>query len=264
MPRHDGSEPDDAPPAPPAEAILGNISRPVSPEPAPTAVLPAPASLASDAALLPVNDLADILTGCVHGLQREPAAESALAVAAADLLPIDLRESFAEIRREPGGAFVRACRWLAAAASCSLAFAALYIASYDLYFGPEQLRCEGVLLDKSRHTIEAFIGGAPIQLRSMVIGAAAMTLCRKVGGVRGDGVGLGVALLTVGSDGDAETVRRAGWEAIVGPNFGESEQGSGVPQSTWTQAQEARKLTPRGAVTTAATKVRFSLHLLPG
>ena len=93
-------------------------------------------------------------------LRREPtAAESGAALGAAvELLPDDLRESYAQVRREPGGALVRACRWLAVVAAYALAGAALYYAMDALYFGEARLRCEGDLMDQSRHWIETFIG----------------------------------------------------------------------------------------------------------
>ena len=149
--------------------------------------------------------VADVLAG---GLLRREPAESSAALGAAVEVPEDLRESYAQARREPGGA-ARACRWLAVAAAYALVGAALWWAMDELYFGAARLRCEGELIDEMDRAIETFVGLLPMLARSVLLGAA-FQLCRKVTSARGDGMGLGTALLTVGSDGDAETVRRAG------------------------------------------------------
>eukprot|EP01045_Picozoa_sp_COSAG04_P042483 COSAG04_NODE_13442_length_606_cov_0.710059_1_plen_161_part_01 len=101
--------------------------------------------------------------------------------------------------------------------------------------------------------METFIGALPVQLRSVLLGAVATTLCRKITAARNqDGSSLAVALLVVGTDGDADTIQRAGWDAIVGDV---ADKGGSNPQSSWTQAREARKLTQRQAVSSAVTKL---------
>ena len=59
-----------------------------------------------------------------------------------------------------------------------------------------------------------------------------------------------MALLTVSSNGDAETIQRVGWEAIVG-----TPGGNKGAQSTWEEAREARKLTNRQAISSAIIKL---------
>eukprot|EP01046_Picozoa_sp_COSAG06_P021473 COSAG06_NODE_1616_length_8924_cov_9.604419_5_plen_351_part_00 len=174
----------------------------------------------------PTPTVQDVLAGGLgSGLERTArptvGAASALRLSlagAVELLPDDLQEDVAEIQRKPGGMLVRACRWLFVASVYVVASGALCYGVFQLYFGRGRLQCGGTVLDdKSRHALETLIGAAPIQLRSTLLGAAGVTLCRKVTGARGDGVGLGSALLTVPSAaGDEEIVGRAGWERIVG------------------------------------------------
>ena len=173
------------------------------------------------------------------GLRRDPTADLVGAGAAPTLLPADLRESYAEVRRKPGSALIRVCRWLMVVMTYALVGVGMYQAMFQLYFGDVQLqRCEGLAVDASRHWIETLIGAAPAQARTVLLSAVLMTLCRKMTQARDQGVGLTTALLVVGSDGNAETIRRAGWEAIVGLSVASS-----TAQSTWDEACEARKLT---------------------
>eukprot|EP01046_Picozoa_sp_COSAG06_P050614 COSAG06_NODE_8059_length_2286_cov_1.889346_5_plen_181_part_01 len=125
---------------------------------------------------------------------------------AVELLPDDLQEDVAELRRKPGEMLARACRWLLVATAYVAVSGALCYGVFQLYFGRGRLQCGGTVLDDdSRHALETLIG------------AAGVTLCRKITGARGDGVGLGAALLTLPSTaGDEDIVRRAGWERIVG------------------------------------------------
>ena len=78
--------------------------------------------------------------------------------------------------------------------------AALWWTMFELYFGEARQQCDGALLDESRHAIDTLIGFLPMLGRSVLLGVA-WKLCRKVTGVRRDGLGLAAALLTVGSDG---------------------------------------------------------------
>ena len=185
------------------------------------------------------------------GLRRDPTADLVGAGAAPTLLPADLRESYAEVRRKPGSALIRVCRWLMVVMTYALVGVGMYQAMFQLYFGDMQLqRCEGLAVDASRHWIETFIGAIPAQARAVLLTGVFMTLCRKMTQARDQGVGLTTALLVVGSDGNAETIRRAGWEAIVGLSGASS-----TAQSTWDEAREARKLTQRQAVSSAAVKL---------
>jgi hypothetical protein len=181
------------------------------------------------AATEPTPTVQDVLAGGLgSGLGRTASASQSVVGAAAlrlslagavELLPSDLQEDVAEIQRQPGGMLVRACRWLLVAMVYVVVSGALCYGVFQLYFGSGRLQWGGTVLDvDSRHALETLIGAAPIQLRTMLLGAAAATLCRKVTGARGDGVGLGAALLTVPSAaaGDEDIVRRAGWERIVG------------------------------------------------
>ena len=54
------------------------------------------------------------------GLRRDPTADLVGAGAAPTLLPADLRESYVAARRKPGGALVRARRWLVVATAYAL------------------------------------------------------------------------------------------------------------------------------------------------
>ena len=173
----------------------------------------------------PTPTVQDVLAGGLgSGLERTArptvgAAALRLSLAGAvELLPSDLQEDVAKIQRQPGGMLVRACRWLLVAMVYVVVSGALCYGVFQLYFGSGRLQCGGTVLDDdSRHALETLIGAAPIQLRSVLLGAAGVTLCRKVTGARGDGVGLGAALLTLPSAaGDEDIVRRAGWERIVG------------------------------------------------
>ena len=156
-------------------------------------------------------------------------------------VPQDIRESMAELRRPTGQ--LRACRWLLVAAAYSLAGAGLCYGMWELYFGSSQMSCDHAVLSASRHAAETFIGALPVQLRSVLLGAVATKLCQKITAARNqDGSSLAVALLVVGTDGDADTIQRAGWDAIVGDA---TDKGGSNPQSSWTQAREARKLTQR-------------------
>ena len=64
--------------------------------------------------------VAGVLSGGL-GLPREPVAPDVLGVGmgkgAVELLPEDLRESYAQMRRKPGSALVRACRWFVVVAA---------------------------------------------------------------------------------------------------------------------------------------------------
>ena len=173
----------------------------------------------------PTPTVQDVLAGGLgSGLERtarptvDPAGLRLSLAGAVELLPSDLQEDVAEIQRKPGGMLVRACRWLLVALVYVVVSGALCYGVFQLYFGRGRLQCGGTVLDDdSRHALETLIGAAPIQLRSVLLGAAGVTLCRKVTGARGDGVGLGAALLTLPSAaGDEDIVRRAGWERIVG------------------------------------------------
>ena len=170
----------------------------------------------------PTPTVQDVLAGGLGGgLERTTSASQAVGAAlagAVELLPDDLQEDVAELRRKPGEMLARACRWLLVAMAYVAVSGALCYGVFQLYFGRGRLQCGGTVLDDdSRHALETLIGAAPIQLRSVLLGAAGVTLCRKVTGARGDGVGLGAALLTLPSAaGDEDIVRRAGWERIVG------------------------------------------------
>ena len=176
----------------------------------------------------PTPTVQDVLAGGPGGgLERTTSASPTVGGAAAlrlsiagavELLPDDLQEDVAELRRKPGEMLARACRWLLVAMAYVAVSGALCYGVFQLYFGRGRLQCGGTVLDDdSRHALETLIGAAPIQLRSVLLGAAGVTLCRKVTGARGDGVGLGAALLTLPSAaGDEDIVRRAGWERIVG------------------------------------------------
>ena len=58
--------------------------------------------------------------GLRHDLAGAANVVSAGAAVAAELLPADLRESYVAARRKPGGALVRACRWLVVATAYAL------------------------------------------------------------------------------------------------------------------------------------------------
>eukprot|EP01043_Picozoa_sp_COSAG02_P027238 COSAG02_NODE_1598_length_11761_cov_15.902418_5_plen_584_part_00 len=185
------------------------------------------------------------------GLRRDPTADLVATGAASKLLPYDLRESYAEVRRKPGNALIWVCRWLMVVTTYVLVGAGIYQAMFQLYFDDMQLqRCEGWAVDASRHWIETFIGAVPAQARTVLLTAAFMSLCRKMTQARDQGVSLTTALLVVGSDGNAETIRCAGWEAIV-----DLSGASNTGQSTWDEAREARKLTQRQAVSSAVLKL---------
>jgi hypothetical protein len=135
--------------------------------------------------------VAGVLSGGL-GLPREPVAPDVLGVGmgkgAVELLPEDLRESYAQVRRKPGSALVRACRWLVVVAAYLLAGVGMWWAMYELYFGNAQrLRCAGALEDTARHDMETFIGALPAQARTMLLTAVAVTFCRKVTGARDQG-----------------------------------------------------------------------------
>jgi hypothetical protein len=125
-------------------------------------------------------------------------------------------------------------------------------AMFQLYFDDAQLRrCDELAtVDASRHLLETLIGAAPAQARTVLLTGVFMTLCRKVTQARDQGVSLATALLVLSSDGNAETIQRAGWEAIVGVSGASS-----TTQSTWDEAREARKLTQRQAISSAVVKL---------
>ena len=175
---------------------------------------------------------------------------------AAELLPQDLQEDYYESRHKPGTTALRASLALLSASSVVVAVIALPWAAYRLYgFDQLELHCENDVADESRHAIETAIGAAPIQLRSILIGFVVVKFCRKVTGVRGDGLGLARALLTMPSaEGDAAVISSAGWEAIVGRSIfvAEAEQ-----QPNWEQVRDARKLTQQQSISSAIVKLLF-------
>eukprot|EP01045_Picozoa_sp_COSAG04_P003205 COSAG04_NODE_129_length_24418_cov_207.438217_8_plen_726_part_00 len=186
-----------------------------------------------------------------------------------DILPDDLRQSMAELRQPQGRA--RAYRWLFVATVFLVASVFFVSEMTELYFGglPEYreemgLRalnqssaCNTPVQAHSQHAIETFIGALPGTARTFLLTVLATTLCRKITAARNqDGSSLAAALLVVGTDGDADTIRRAGWDAIVGALESDlPDEGSSNPQSSWTQAREARKLTQRQAISSAVAKL---------
>lgn len=166
---------------------------------------------------------------------------------AAELLPQDLQEDFDELRRQPGMAALRASVALLSVLAVAGAVIALPWAAYHLYgFDKRELHCESEVADESRHAIETAIGAAPMQLRSFMIGVVVVQFCRKVTGARGDGIGLGRALLTMpSSEGDPAIISNAGWEAIVETQ----------PQPSWGQVRDARQLTQRQSISSAVVKL---------
>eukprot|EP01045_Picozoa_sp_COSAG04_P002969 COSAG04_NODE_116_length_25104_cov_94.064907_9_plen_634_part_00 len=217
---------------------------------------------ASESASAP--SVSDVLSGGLGAsVERAPADPGSGAL---DILPDDLRQSMAELRRPQGQA--RACRWLFVAAVFLVASVFFVSEMTELYFGslPEyreemdlptldqssEMACNTTLQTHSQHAIETFIGALPGTARTFLLTVLGTTLCQKLTAARNqEGSSLAAALLVVGTDGDADTIQRAGWDAIVGDLQTEATN----PQSSWTQAREARKLTQRQAISSAVAKL---------
>jgi hypothetical protein len=98
--------------------------------------------------------------------------------------------------------------------------------------------------------IELFVAGAPVWARNALLMALVMAGCSRVSGFeRRTGL---LQNLLVGPRRDGIDINKSGWLAIVGVRAGEPGE---RPQSTWAEVCEARALTQRQALSSAATKL---------
>ena len=100
--------------------------------------------------------VSDVLAGGLGSAVERDEPAGGAGGALGELVPEDLRQSIAELRRPRG--IVRACRWLLVAAAYSLAGAGLCYGRWKLFFGSSQTSCDAAVETTIRHEMETFIG----------------------------------------------------------------------------------------------------------
>ena len=106
------------------------------------------------------------------------------------------------------------------------------------------------VMHHGRTWTEAAIGGAPIWARNTCLATMVTKTVFKASGFR-DSAGLARTLLVAGSEAAGEA-DAAGWVAIVG---GGAAGGAGAAQSSWEEARQALRLTPRQAIAMGIAKL---------
>jgi hypothetical protein len=176
------------------------------------------AALADSVELLPVaaQPTSTVQEVLANGTTSASQAVGAAHADSVELLPSDLQEDVAELQRKPCEMLAPACRWLL----YFVVIGALYYGLFQLYFG--RLQCPND--DDIRHWLETVIGWGRLLLYSALWSSPVEWFVRWGTGARGDGLGLGMALITMPSAaGDEDIVRRAGWERIVGRSGAQAE-----------------------------------------
>jgi hypothetical protein len=173
--------------------------------------------------------------------------------------------------RDAGGGFFEAlreenrvtrtaavCRWMGVALLYTSVALLGWFSIHWLYFGQpgtplhqvEPLEpCDdtGSLARTSQKLVHDAISTAPLWARGALVVAALQACCRKVADVHGDGL---MVQLLVGQS--SRRGVRVGWLAIVA---GQDQNGHPIQQPSWDVACEARNLTQRQAIASAAAKL---------
>ena len=144
--------------------------------------------------------------------------------------------------------------WLVVASSIWLVVIWLWVAMFELYFHDSE-HCSALApLTPAAQRVDTIVGAVPFFLRHAFLGMLLWKVFWKVGGritgFQSNDTHLVQALL-IGRSSMVGAAPAAGWDAIVGNR---SENSDREPQSTWEQAQVARQLTPRQAVSSAIAK----------
>eukprot|EP01045_Picozoa_sp_COSAG04_P018755 COSAG04_NODE_1760_length_5665_cov_4.392203_2_plen_786_part_00 len=141
---------------------------------------------------------------------------------------------------------------------------ALYWAMHELYFGSVEKSCpQDYSWNRTADAVEngidpaKYVAGVRVAILTFVL----MKLLQRFGCVREfESTTLLQASLVMGTDGEAETIQRAGWEAIAADQAGDA---TAEPQSSWAQVLDARKLTQRQALFIATTHLALWHWLQP-